>query len=122
MYPTTPTSAPSAKALPNGDMHATTNGIANGENGVKAEAVEKPDIVEAKDEKPEASDLKTEVEQRVEDLKNDIISLAKEAGGKEIGRKGKKDEEKPVYPPNGYAHAPHWPMVRSFPVATRAVY
>lgn len=109
VYPTTPSSkaAPSpAKALPNGDhvKEEKENGDAKPDASDLAPKVE--EAVSAV-----SSDSKSDVKERVEELKNDIVKLAKESTSA-VGQKGKESTKDTVYPPNGYAHAPRWPMVR----------
>lgn len=49
-----------------------------------------------------------EIKEKVEDVKDAIVAKKDKA----LGQKGKDAAPKIDYPPNGYAHAPHWPLVR----------
>jgi len=56
--------------------------------------------------KEDSSDEKRELKDVAEDVKDAVVDKAE----KVVGTKG-KDAAKPEYPANGYAHAPHWPLV-----------
>lgn len=88
IYPSTPVS----KEVPNGHLIDGPNGHAE----------------LAEDKKEESSDEKKDLKGIADDVKDAVVDKAE----KVIGQKG-KDDAKPVYPANGYAHAPHWPLVSS---------
>lgn len=48
-----------------------------------------------------------EIKEKVDDVKDAIVAKK----DKLLGQKGKEATPKIDYPPNGYAHAPHWPLV-----------
>lgn len=48
-----------------------------------------------------------EIKEKVEDVKDAVVAKK----DKILGQKGKEAAPKIDYPPNGYAHAPHWPLV-----------
>lgn len=117
LYPTSPSSAsPSLKLLPNGDTHengAPEKAVTNSENGDGAlteSVAEVEDAVEAVAEKEaDGKESSGDVKEKVPELKEAVVAK-RDTRQVEIGTKGKKEEKK-VYPPNGYAHAPHWPLV-----------
>lgn len=47
----------------------------------------------------------------VKDVAEDVKEIVAEKAEKVVGLKGKEAVAKPEYAPNGYAHAPHWPLV-----------
>ena len=118
VYPSTSNTTPDLPKpvlLPNGD--GTDH--ANGPNG----DVSTDSVTDVEDEVEKVNGTEedgVDVKEKVEDLKNGIVSAVEEkealkakdaaANRSQVGRKGKKEEKK-VYPPNGYAHAPRWPQV-----------
>jgi translocation protein SEC63 len=121
VYPTTSTTTASTTGLPNGiAAHSESKGDA-----VKSESAEPADYVaEVEDavakvtEDEETVDEKAEIKKQVEELKEKIVNGSEkkaEKVEKEVGTKGKaesKSERK--WAPNGYAHAPRWPLVSDF--------
>lgn len=100
VYPTT--SVPKSQ-LPNGHL-ALPNG--NHDSGKKDTAEE------AEADGASGADVESEkpnVKDKVEGAKEAIADTK----SKVVGQKGKEATAKVNYPPNGYAHAPHWPLVRS---------
>jgi hypothetical protein len=75
------------KSLPNGHLSEFPNG-------------------DVETSKNETSDEKSDITAKLEDVKEAVVDKAE----KTIGQKG-KDTPKPEYAPNGYAHAPYWPLV-----------
>jgi translocation protein SEC63 len=86
IYPSTPVS----KELPNGHLIDGPNGHADTED----------------EKKEDSSNERRDSKETAEDVKDAVVDKAE----KLVGQKG-KDAAKPVYPSNGYAHAPHWPLV-----------
>lgn len=85
IYPSTPIS----KELPNGHLTNVPNGH-----------------VDSEESKDESSDEQRDVKEELENVKDAVADKVE----KVMGQKG-KDATKPEYAPNGYAHAPHWPLV-----------
>lgn len=85
IYPSTPVS----KELPNGHLSDIPNGH-----------------VDSDENKDDSSDEKRDLKAAVVDAKDAVLDKAE----KVTGQKG-KEAVKPEYPANGYAHAPHWPLV-----------
>jgi len=88
IYPSTPVS----KELPSGHLIDGPNGHTES----------------AEETKEDSSDEKRDLKAVAEDVKDAVVDQAE----KVVGTKG-KDATKPEYPANGYAHAPHWPLVSS---------
>jgi hypothetical protein len=120
-------------ALPNGiAAHSESKGGANGETQtVKSESAaptesvaEVEDAVTKVTESEETVDEKAEIKKQVEELKERIVNGSEKKAEKlekEVGIKGKaesKSERK--WAPNGYAHAPRWPLV-SDPIPFRTL-
>ncbi|ORY28616.1 Sec63 Brl domain-domain-containing protein [Naematelia encephala] len=101
VYATTSTTK-AKPALPNG--HSEQNGHA-----IDADSVaDVEDAVIKVEADGDAKERDVDIKEKVREVKEAIVEAVEE---KEIGRKGKKDEKK-VWTPNGYAHAPRWPALR----------
>lgn len=111
IYPDTPSSGGSEgkSSLPNG--HVATNGDREDINAEPKSTGAVDDAVDRVDEKTNG-----DIKQQISDAKEVIaekVESAKE-GVKQVGQKGKaKSAVKEKIVPNGYAHAPHWPLVGS---------
>jgi translocation protein SEC63 len=128
VYPITTSAPVSPTALPNSDSRAADVKVeANGdapslkvksEAGSVAEVEDAVTKIVAEDEK---LGIKAEVEgfkeHVAESVENSEKEKEKEVGKQEVGKKGKVPNG-PVrkWASNGYAHAPHWPMVSSTPL------
>jgi hypothetical protein len=62
---------------------------------------------ESTSDNADPTDEKGDIETVVDDVKEAVAEKAE----KIIGQQGKDATAKPEYAPNGYAHAPHWPLV-----------
>jgi translocation protein SEC63 len=120
VYPTSSTTGASTTALPNGSAaHSDPKaGAVKSESAEPTESVaEVEDAVTKVTEGEETVDEKAEIKKQVEELKEKVVNGSENAGKleKEVGTKGKaesKSERK--WAPNGYAHAPRWPLVSNF--------
>jgi translocation protein SEC63 len=92
IYPSTPATK---KSLPNGHLIEAPNGHAETTEG---------------EETQNSSDEKRDIKDVIEDVTDVVVDKAE----KMVGQKGKEAIAKPEYAPNGYAHAPHWPLVSLF--------
>lgn len=107
VYPTT--SLSTAKPVANGDSHSAPveKGEQQENGGVREASVS---VIEDDLEKVEPEQAAGDVKEKIVEAVTEKVEEAKQAV--KVGRKGKvpvKDEK--VWASNGYAYAPHWPMV-----------
>jgi translocation protein SEC63 len=110
VYPGTPRATAPKTSLPNGHVDAD-----RARDTDSVQAVE--DAVEKVDEKADETIngmTNGDVKEKISEVKDIVIEKAELAAEKvkQVGQKGKsKVGSKEKIIPNGYAHAPHWPLV-----------